>query len=339
MPVVMKNRETSPDVAEDSAIRIGLINNMPDAALQDTEIQFVRLLDEASGALPVHLSLFSLPSVLREERGVEHLKNFYLDLNGLWNTSLDALIITGTEPKQRELRNEPYWKELTAAFDWAERNTVSTVLSCLAAHAAVLHSDGIERQPLADKQFGVFDFATSTRHRLTAQCSPLRFPHSRWNGLSAEALKSAGYTILTQSSDAGVDSFVKVKRDSLFVHFQGHPEYETQTLLKEYRRDIRRFLRSERETYPTMPHGYFGGTATAAFDKYQLKAKLDRTEDSMSEFPATSEIGEIAHSWKSSSISVYRNWLGYIASRKTESKGFLASACHGSSKAHRAETR
>ena len=47
-----------------------------------------------------------------------------------------------------------------------------------------------------------------------------------------------------------MDLFVKKKEKSLFVHFQGHPEYGAQTLLKEYRRDIKRFLRGERETYP-----------------------------------------------------------------------------------------
>ena len=47
-----------------------------------------------------------------------------------------------------------------------------------------------------------------------------------------------------------MDSFVKKKKRSLFVHFQGHPEYGAQTLLKEYRRDIKRFLRAERETIP-----------------------------------------------------------------------------------------
>ena len=156
------------------------------------KLSLSRLLDEASGALSVDLSLFALPSVQREPRGMEHLKNFYLGLDDLWNTPIDALIITGTEPKQRQLTNEPYWKELTSAFDWAERNTVSTVLSCLAAHAAVLHNDGIERQPLADKQFGVFDFETYTRHLLTDDAGPIRFPHSRWNGLPAEALKVSG---------------------------------------------------------------------------------------------------------------------------------------------------
>ena len=31
--------------------------------------------------------------------------------------------------------------------------------------------------------------------------------------------------VLTQSAEGGVDSFVKKKKQSLFVHFQGHPEY------------------------------------------------------------------------------------------------------------------
>ena len=135
-----------------------------------------------------------------------------------------------------------------------------------------------------------------------------------------------------------MDSFIKLKRGSLFVHFQGHPEYETETLLKEYRRDIRRFLHFERETYPAMPHGYFGRTAVAAFDKFELKARLNRTEDSMSEFPAAREIGEIPQSWKPSSIAIYRTWLNYIASQKRESKGFMAATNRGTHKVQRAET-
>ena len=66
--------------------------------------------------------------------------------------------MTGTEPRQPDLRNEPYWPALTEVLEWAERNTASTVLSCLAAHAGVLHSDGIPRHRLSDKQFGVFEY-------------------------------------------------------------------------------------------------------------------------------------------------------------------------------------
>ena len=54
-----------------------------------------------------------------------------------------------------------------------------------------------------------------------------------------------GYRMLTRSAAAGVDAFVK-KQDggSLFAYFQGHPEYDTDSLLREYRRDVGRFRRS-----------------------------------------------------------------------------------------------
>src|SRR5947208_1953739 len=84
----------------------------------------------------------------------------------------------------------------------------------------------------------------------------IEMPHSRWNEIPEEALLACGYRVLTRSADAGVDAFVK-ERKSLFVFFQGHPEYDATTLLLEYRRDIGRYLRRERETYPAMPQGYF----------------------------------------------------------------------------------
>ena len=50
--------------------------------------------------------------------------------------------------------------------------------------------------------------------------------------------------MLTRSADAGVDTFIK-QRKKLFVFFQGHPEYESDTLLREYRRDMGRYFRGE----------------------------------------------------------------------------------------------
>jgi hypothetical protein len=50
-----------------SPIRIGLVNNMPDAALRMTEWQIRDLLSRAAGDLPVTLTVFSLPSVPRSE--------------------------------------------------------------------------------------------------------------------------------------------------------------------------------------------------------------------------------------------------------------------------------
>ena len=57
-------------------VNLALINNMPDAALEDTELQFFELLDIASGDIPVVLKLYSLPGVPRTDRGVRHLNEF-----------------------------------------------------------------------------------------------------------------------------------------------------------------------------------------------------------------------------------------------------------------------
>src|ERR1700735_362740 len=128
---------TAGSVGRD-CVSLALINNMPDAALEDTESQFFELLDIASGDVPVVLKLYSLPGVPRTDRGVRHLNEFYFELDDLLNSRFDGVIVTGTEPRQPNLREEPYWRVLADVLDWAERNTVSTVLSCLAAHAGVL---------------------------------------------------------------------------------------------------------------------------------------------------------------------------------------------------------
>ena len=93
-------------------VRIAFLNNMPDAALEDTEIQFFELLEAASGEIPVRLKLHSLSGVPRGERGEQHLNSFYFSTQDLLNTRFDAVIMTGTEPRQANLRNEPYWSAL-----------------------------------------------------------------------------------------------------------------------------------------------------------------------------------------------------------------------------------
>jgi homoserine O-succinyltransferase/O-acetyltransferase len=307
-------------------VNLALINNMPDAALEDTELQFFELLDIASGDVPVVLRLYSLPGVPRTDRGVRHLNEFYFELDDLLNNRFDGVIVTGTEPRQSNLREEPYWRILADVLDWAERNTVSTVLSCLAAHAGVLHSDGIPRCPLPDKQFGVFESTKACEHELTRHAPRLmRFPHSRWNEVRQDSLAACGYTVLTQSAEAGIDLFMKQKKQSLFVHFQGHPEYGAPTLLKEYRRDIRRFLSRERETYPTMPHGYFDADAIQLLADFQMAALAQPHPEQLAFFPET-VVETLQNTWKSSATCIYRNWLQYMLTKKAEASPFAAVA-------------
>jgi homoserine O-succinyltransferase len=319
------------DSARAQHLSVALINNMPDAALEDTELQFFDLLDDASGDLPIYLKLFSLTGIPRTDRGQRHLNSFYYGLDELWQNHFDGVIITGTEPRQPNLQDEPYWPFLAQVFDWAERNTTSAVLSCLAAHASVLHSDRIPRHRLPDKQFGVFGFAKAAHHPLLSETpDQVRFPHSRWNEVRADSLRDCGYTVLTESADGGVDTFVKKKKQSLFVHFQGHPEYSAETLLKEYRRDVRRFLMKERETYPSMPKGYFDASGEVlARDYHSLvldKQSAIAPEELMASFPDSTLVGALQKTWHSSSTTIYRNWLQYIVSKKSAMREFHAVA-------------
>ncbi len=309
---------STDDAAGDECIRLALINNMPDPALEDTELQFFDLLDIASGDVRVMLKLYSLAGIPRTDRGQQHLNSFYFGLDDLWNSRVDGVIVTGTEPKQPSLKDEPYWASLTNLFDWAEENTVSTVLSCLAAHASVLHRDGVNRHRLPDKQFGVFNSCKIDYHSLTSRIADqIRFPHSRWNEVRADELTSCGYSVLTQSAEAGVDLFVKKKKKSLFVYFQGHPEYGAHTLLKEYRRDIKRFLGGERETYPTMPIGYFDSEGTRLLRDFQCTALANRRQETVELFPEAAVANRLQNTWHSPATGVYRNWLKYVELRKS----------------------
>src|SRR5205823_10441965 len=148
-----RRRRKGPPPRRDSdpeSLHIGLVNNMPDPALDATERQFRALLAAASDGRPVRLTLYTLPEVPRTAFGRQQIAK-YSTLDDLWNSQHDGLIVTGTEPQAADLRDEPFWGSLTRVLEWAEQHTHSTILSCLAAHAGILHIDGIARHPLGDK--------------------------------------------------------------------------------------------------------------------------------------------------------------------------------------------
>lgn len=294
-----------------NSIDIGIVNNMPDAALQATERQFLSLIEDSAGGTAVRVQFYALPGVLRSDEGRRHIAHYH-SVEDLWNRSLDAIIVTGTEPRARDLRREPYWPALARLVDWAEHHTASAIWSCLAAHAAVLHLDDVHRCPLAQKRFGVYDCSIASDHALMSGApEQFQMPHSRWNNLGEQELNCAGYSILTRSL-SGIDAFIK-HRQSLFLFFQGHPEYEAETLMLEYRRDVRRFLSGESESYPNLPHGYFDAEATAALTAFQDHAAGHRSETLMPNFPI---ISKPPNTWRSGSVHIYRNWFAYLAEQK-----------------------
>jgi homoserine O-succinyltransferase/O-acetyltransferase len=330
LPLVPKTPGAARSLGEESIsenpLRIALVNNMPDSALEDTEAQFIELLKAAALDFDVALTPFSIPTVPRGEKAQKRISDVYFKLADLLGSRFDGVIVTGTEPRQPDLRLEPYWNELAGVMDWAEECSHSAILSCLSAHAGVLHSDGISRLRLDDKRFGVFPESKVARHPLTESLSsPVYFPHSRWNDLSNGELVAAGYTVLTCADHVGVGLFAKEKKSSLFVYFQGHPEYAERTLLKEYRRDVRRFLLGERETYPSLPRGYFDVHAEELFNSFKAEALQNRSEKMMSLFPGDGSAITPKKTWHHSSVTIYKNWLHYLANKRSQSQGKCAS--------------
>lgn len=296
---------------------IGLVNNMPDAALQGTEAQFTRLLQAASGHLPVALRIAYLPEVPRGSEGLGYTTRNYWHVEQLTGAPLDALIVTGLEPKAANLIDEPYWPRLGELLRWARAHTVSSIWSCLAAHAAVQQMDGIARRRLDRKRFGVFEHRLLEGHPLLAGvASPLYLPHSRWNELPVQELRSAGYLLLSWAPETGADIFLK-QAESLLVFLQGHPEYEPSTLLKEYRRDVGRFLRGEQPHYPIQPQGYFSAAAVAQLDAFEQQARAQRSESTLASFPTLDADSFVGDRWGGAAEQFYRNWLTHVAAARS----------------------
>ena len=297
----------------DVDLTIGLINNMPDTALQATERQFMRLLRQAAGDVRIDFHCFSLPSVSRSLSARGRVEAQYTDIAGIDRLPIDGLIVTGAEPSAATLPKESFWRELTEIADWAKSNTKSAIWSCLAAHVAVLYLDGVERRPLDTKCSGIYDCFSVSDHWLTdGFVGPIKIAHSRLNELRPRDLTASGYQLLTQSPDAGVDSFSK-HFGSQFIFFQGHPEYEALSLEREYLRDISRFLNGERNTYPAIPVGYFDVETEQRLTVFAARAHAERRPTLAAELPQRKLREDIATG--AAATVMFRNWLDYLAGK------------------------
>jgi homoserine O-succinyltransferase len=301
-------------------LHIGLVNNMADSAMGPTEHGFLKLLEAAAGEMRIHFTLYALPEMARQPSGQRRVGSFYFDIEHLWNQPPeqhpDGLIVTGREPLASDLRDEAYWPGFQRLLAWTQEHARSAVWSCLAAHAAVLALDGIERVRSPHKHFGVFNCERGEPHTLLAGApANLRMPHSRWNGVPTDQLNSKGYQVLTRTSDGGADTFVK-QDAGLFVFFQGHPEYESKTLAGEYRRDVGRYLKGELDDYPSLPLDYFDAETERSLRKIEAEARAARHEKFLGEVSAVVDGVQIQNTWRNSAVVIYRNWLEHLCTQK-----------------------
>jgi len=309
--VLSLDRATHQDIRE---LHIGFLNMMPDAALEATERQFIRLVGGCNRIAQFFVYPFSLDGLPRSGETLDYIARFYSRFADLREQGLDALIITGANVANPSLEEEPFWQPLMEVVDWARHNVASTLCSCLATHAMLKRFYQIERQPLPEKRWGVFS------HRVVVPQHPLlrdintRFdvPHSRYNDIARSQLEDAGLTVLAESREGGVHMAVSTDQFRL-IFFQGHPEYDTNSLLKEYKREVYRFLNGELHEPPPYPDHYFSNAVTRTADRFVRESEEAlRRDEPLPDYLEREVEPELDNTWGDTAKAIINNWLGLV---------------------------
>ena len=257
----------------------------------------------------------------RSDTARQHVSERHESIENLWGAELDGLIVTGTEPRAVRLRTSRigrrwcgWWTgQPTARLQrsgpasprtprcsvWTASSGRRCLRSCPASSSALKAAD----HPLVNDR-----------------SAPWVTPHSRHNSLPEEALAARGYRILGRSPIAGVDLFVK-HCGSLFVFLQGHPEYDSGALLREYRRDVARYLAGTDARYPELPQGYFDAPASAALLRFRERALRRPDPALLAEFPSGFAAEALRDPWRPAAIRLYANWLAYLAAQRPREAG------------------
>lgn len=262
-------------------IKIGLLNLMP--LKEETELQILRCLSNTPLQVDVHF--VTVASHQSKNTPTSHLNKFYQHFDEIRHDKFDGFIITGAPVEQLPYEEVDYWEELKQIMAWTQTNVMSTLHVCWGAQAALYYHYGIDKQPLEQKLFGVFE------HRVLNRKVPLvrgfddifLAPHSRHTTTPlAEIRKHPELTVLAESDAAGAYLIMAQGGRQIFV--TGHPEYDRVTLDKEYQRDLGKGLPIE------LPYNYYP------------------QDDPANKPPLT---------WRAHSDALYNNYLNYYVYQVT----------------------
>lgn len=270
--VMPKSRAKTQEIRP---MRLAILNLMPNKV--ETEVQFIRLL--ANSPLQVNVELLRLDTHRSKNTSEQHLDMFYRYFSEVKEENYDAMIVTGAPLAHLEYSDVGYWQELQQIFDWAEQHVTSTLFSCWAAHAGLFHHYGLKRNLKPNKLCGVFKHQRYFEHAALTRGFDDEFlvPHSRYGHIDAHTIKQhEALDVLAGSEKVG--AFLIKNKSGSQVFLTGHPEYDADTLQKEYLRDL------EKSEHAPKPENYFPGD--------NASAKPSKT-------------------WQSHAFLLFSNWLNY----------------------------
>jgi homoserine O-succinyltransferase len=276
--VMTQSKALSQDIRP---LEIAIMNLMPDKIT--TETQILRLL--GNSPLQTNITLLHPKSHESTHTSKDHLVSFYKHFDDVRSRKFDGLIITGAPVEALPFEQVDYWKELQELMEWSKQNVFSTFYICWAAQAGLYHHYGIKKYPLKEKMFGVFPHTPSKKHiRLLRGFDGIfNVPHSRHTEIRrGEVAAVAELEILSESEEAGV--YLIGSKDGRQFFITGHSEYDTNTLKKEYDRDIAKGLQIK------PPKNYY---------------------------PNDDPSAEPVVSWKAHANLLFCNWLNYYVYQET----------------------
>ena len=258
-----------------------ILNLMPTKIV--TETQLLRKLSNTP--LQIHVQLLKTSSHISQNTDSDHLDSFYTTFDQVKDARYDGMIITGAPVENLEFDQVDYWDELCAIMEWTRTHVHSTFHICWGAQAGLYYHYGIEKHTLPKKLFGVFP------HTIIKKQSPLfrgfddvfYAPHSRYTEvLLDDVLAHPELELLAVSDEAGLFGVKSADNRRFFI--MGHPEYDPDTLAREYFRDVDKGLDID------VPAHYF-------------------PDDDPSRTPVVN--------WRSAGQLLYTNWLNYYVYQTT----------------------
>ena len=219
-------------------LRIGILNIMPEANTYEYNILFPL----GRAIIQVEPVWIRLKTHSYSSTSKTHLEELYISFEeAVKERGFDGLVITGAPVEEKSFKDVWFWNELSEILDYAKSNIASTLGICWGG-MALANYIGIEKTVFNQKLFGVYAFDNIDRtHRITGDLDDVFMcPQSRHAGINDRILeeeqKKGNINLLAHSDQAGYLIFETA--DKSFIMHLGHPEYETERLIKEYRRDM-----------------------------------------------------------------------------------------------------